>query len=674
MHYKIHSHFKPCGDQPKAIAKLTRGFDQGIREQTLMGVTGSGKTFTMAHVIAKLGRPALIVAPNKTLAGQLFTEFMEFFPDDAVDFFISYYDYYQPEAYIPSTDTYIAKDASINDDIDKMRHRCTQHLFEQTNIIIIASVSCIYGLGSPNTYSDLAIALKVGAELSRKELLEQLLAIRYSRHDVILKRGTFRVRGEICDIMPAHHKDQAIRVEFFGDEIAELQLIDADSAKTITTLEHITLYPNSHYITGSQSINTVISKIQQDLRAQLQFFNSTGKVLEAKRLEERVMQDIEAFEAFGYCPGIENYSRYLSGHRPGQPPPTLLDYFPDDFLTIVDESHLTIPQLKAMYRGDQVRKQNLVNFGFRLPAAVDNRPLSFDEFKARVDKILYVSATPGEYEKAQSSPHIIQQIIRPTGLIDPEIMIKPARTQMDELYGELRDLTSRGGKAFILTLTKRMAEDISTYFADMGFRIRYMHSQIKTLERTEILRDLREDKFDILVGINLLREGLDLPEVSLVTILDADKEGFLRSKSSLIQMVGRAARNRHGRVIFFADHITQSMRAAMDETTRRRNLQIKFNATHGISPQSIHKKLQPDLRTIYGLPSREAAVKHDESGSRAPDSASSGHSPAELTAMIQHKTLAMKQAAGDLNFEQALTLKRELTQLKAALHAHSSTP
>ena len=662
MGYQIHSPFKPCGDQPQAITKLSAGFDQGAKQQTLMGVTGSGKTFTMAHVIAHLGKPTLIIAPNKTLAGQLFTEFLEFFPHDAVDFFISYYDYYQPEAYVPSTDTYIAKDASINDDIDKMRHRCTQHLFEKSQLIIIASVSCIYGLGSPNIYSELAITIQVGDELSRTQFLQQLLDIRYNRHDVVLKRGTFRVRGEICDIMPAYQKDQAIRVEFFGDEITEIQLITAHTGEAVTELNKITLYPNSHYVTGAQSIGTVVSQIQDDLRAQLQVFNAMGKVVEAKRLEERVMQDIEAFEAFGYCPGVENYSRYLSGHAPGEPPPTLLDYFPADFLTIVDESHLTLPQLKGMYRGDRVRKQNLVNFGFRLPSAMDNRPLDFDEFKERVDKILYVSATPGEYEKVQTQDHIVQQIIRPTGLVDPEIIIKPAKTQMDELYTELKDLSARRSKAFVLTLTKRMAEDIHSYYADMGLRIRYMHSQIKTLERAEILRELREDKFDILVGINLLREGLDLPEVSLVAILDADKEGFLRSKSSLIQMIGRAARNLHGRVIFFADSVTRSMQAAMDETKRRRLIQLEYNQTHGIAPQSIDKKISPDFKSLYGLKNAED-LDSSQVDSSLPQAVST-YSAEELSAVIKQKTVQMKQAAGDLNFEQALMIKRQITQLE----------
>lgn len=656
MTYQIQSPFQPCGDQPGAIKKMVSGFSSGHKEQTLLGVTGSGKTFSMAHVIQQLGVPTLIIAPNKTLAAQLFTEFLEFFPNNAVDFFISYYDYYQPEAYIPSTDTYIDKDASINDDIDKMRHRSTQHLFEQSQVIIIASVSCIYGLGSPDAYSELAVFIKVGLEISRDELLAQLLTIRYRRDDVMLTRGSFRVRGEIVDIMPAHQKDQALRVEFFGDEIEQISLIDSTSGDEITELDKITLYPNSHYVMGQKNMGEVIKQIQKDLRDQLQFFHSIGKLVEAKRLENRVMEDIESFEALGYCPGIENYSRYLSGKKAGEPPPTLFDYFPENFLTIVDESHLTIPQIRAMYRGDRARKENLVNFGFRLPSALDNRPLNFDEFKKGVDKILYVSATPGPYEIEQSADRIIQQIIRPTGLVDPEILIKPAKTQMDGLYSELKELKKHGGKAFVLTLTKKMAEDLTSYFETMGFRIRYLHSQIKTLERAEILKSLRQDDFDILVGINLLREGLDLPEVSLVAILDADKEGFLRSKSSLIQMVGRAARNLNGKVIFFADSITKSMQGAMDETHRRREIQLEYNRKHQISPRSVHKKIAPDLPSIYGLNQQASEKKTASSPNRD-----------EAAKMIVAKRIEMKKAAGDLNFEKALQLKREITELSEHL-------
>lgn len=661
MSFQLHSPFEPCGDQPQAITKLVSGFQGGHDQHTLMGVTGSGKTFTMAHVIAKLGVPTLIMAPNKTLAGQLFSEFLEFFGPECVDFFISYYDYYQPEAYIPSTDTYIAKDSSINDDIDKMRHRCTQNLFEKSQLIIIASVSCIYGLGSPNHYSELAIPLHVGLEISRDELLEKLIHIRYHRSDAVLKRGSFRVRGDVCDIMPAHQKDQAIRIELFGDEIEEISLIQSSTGDLIGPMDKVTLYPNSHYVTNSRSVSSIVTQIDKDLHQQIKVLESMGKMVEATRLKQRTLQDMETIEAFGSCPGIENYSRYLSGHTPGQPPPTLLDYFPQKFLTIIDESHLTIPQIIGMYRGDRARKQNLVDFGFRLPSALDNRPLRFDEFCHRTDQVLYVSATPGNYEKEQTKNHFVQQIIRPTGLVDPDIIVKPAKTQMDELASELTQLKEHGGKAFVLTLTKKMAEDLSTYFADMGFRIRYLHSKIKTLERAEILKQLREDEFDILVGINLLREGLDLPEVSLVAILDADKEGFLRSKNSLIQMIGRAARNVNGRVVFFADSMTHSMQAAIHETKRRRTIQLNYNKTHNITPRSVHKKIAPHFKSIYGLDHSEEDLmnsNHEESPQLSADQIKN------LTQSIAQKTAQMKKAAADLHFEKALILKKQITQLR----------
>ena len=529
MSFHLQAPWEPKGDQPRAISEILGSFQKGQKEHTLLGVTGSGKTFSMAHVIAQLGEPALIIAPNKTLGAQLFSEFREFFPDNPVEFFISYYDYYQPEAYVPATDTYIDKDASINDDIDKMRHRSTQHLFEKSHTIIIASVSCIYGLGSPETYSEAALNLEVAKEIPRKNFLEKLMDLRYSRNDVQLSRGHFRLRGEICDIMPAHEKSMAVRVEFFGDEIENISLIQASSGELITSLPSITLYPNSHYMASQPNMQSIIHQIQDDLRHQLQFFKKQGKLVEYQRLEERTLQDIESFQIFGYCPGIENYSRYLSGKAPGEPPPTLLDYFPESFITIIDESHLAIPQIRGMYRGDVARKKNLVDFGFRLPSALDNRPLEFSEFKDRLDKVLYVSATPGPYELAQTVGNISEQIIRPTGLVDPEIFVRPAKDQMDDLYGELKEAV-KTGKVFVLTLTKKMAEDLTQYYGEMGFRIRYLHSNIDTLERTELLAALRKDEFDILVGINLLREGLDIPEISLVAILDADKEGFLRSK------------------------------------------------------------------------------------------------------------------------------------------------
>ncbi|OOV36745.1 excinuclease ABC subunit B [Candidatus Synechococcus spongiarum LMB bulk10D] len=664
MSFRLHSPFQPCGDQPQAIEKITLQFKEGTKEQTLMGVTGSGKTFTMAHVISQLNRPTLIIAPNKTLAAQLFTEFCEFFPEDAVDFFISYYDYYQPEAYIPSTGTYIAKDASINDDIDKMRHRCTQHLFEKPQVIIIASVSCIYGLGSPDAYSELALTLKKGQIISRRDFIQELLNIRYSRNDAHLKRGCFRLRGEICDLMPSHEKKHAIRIEFFCDEIEEIFLIDPVSTDIITTLDDITLYPNTHYIAAQKNIRDIIPQIQEDLRKQLQFFHSLSKNLEAKRLEERVMQDIESFECLGYCSGIENYSRYLSGTQPGEPPPTLLDYFPDDFLTIIDESHLTVPQLNAMYRGDLARKKNLVDFGFRLPAALDNRPLQFSEFKERIDKLLYVSATPGSYELDQCKDKMAQQIIRPTGLVDPKIILHPAKTQIDDLYHQLTKIVEQKNKAFVLTLTKKMSEDLCAYFQNMNFRVRYLHSKINTLERDILLKKLRQDDYDILIGINLLREGLDLPEVSLVAILDADKEGFLRSKNSLIQMVGRAARNVHGQVIFYADTITQSMQGAIDETNRRRKIQLEYNHRHNISPTTIHKKVAPNLRSLYGITDDSS----DKDASLLELSKQySGANVQEITKIISQKKAEMKKAAGDLNFEKAHHLQKEIRQLSASL-------
>ncbi|MCY4381159.1 MAG: excinuclease ABC subunit UvrB [Proteobacteria bacterium] len=665
MSYLLHSPWSPCGDQPKAIQSITSSFQAGKKEQTLLGVTGSGKTFTMAHVISQLNQPALIIAPNKTLAAQLFTEFLEFFPNDAVNYFISYYDYYQPEAYIPSSDTYIAKDASVNDDIDKMRHRATQDLFEKPQVIIVASVSCIYGLGSPDSYSQLALQIKQGSIQSRRNFLSQLLRLQYQRNDVFLKRGCFRVRGETCDIMPAHQKNQAIRVEFFGDEISDIFLIDTTTGDEIKALGEVTLFPNSHYIVSQRNLGDVIAQIRDDLRKQLQFFQSVGKVLEGKRLEERVQQDIESFEQLGYCPGIENYSRYLSGTAPGEPPPTLLSYFPDSFVTIIDESHLTIPQISGMFRGDRSRKQNLVDFGFRLPAALDNRPLSLPEFHERVDKVLYVSATPGQYEIERSQGGVVQQIIRPTGLIDPKIVIKPAKTQIDELQSELTQLINQGGKAFVLTLTKRMSEDLTDYFSDVGFRVKYLHSRIKTLERSDILRGLRQDEFDILIGINLLREGLDLPEISLVAILDADKEGFLRSKNSLIQMIGRAARHLEGRVIFFADSVTKSMKLAMEETERRRKIQILYNKTHNIEPKSTSKKLSQGLRAIYGItPGQQNKKKGPSSAKR--DSIADG-SIQEINALMARKRGQMIQAAGELNFEAAHQLKQEIATLASRL-------
>ena len=651
MSFHLNSPWTPTGDQPKAIEEILTSYSSGNKEHTLLGVTGSGKTFTMAHVIAQLGVPALIIAPNKTLAAQLFSEFREFFPQNPVDFFISYYDYYQPEAYVPKTDTYIDKDATVNDDIDKMRHRATQNLFEKPQTITIASVSCIFGLGAPEAYSDSALALNVGEEFQRDKLIWRLMDLRYERRDTDLSRGIFRVRGEIIDIMPAHENSLAIRLEFFGDELETISLVEASSGDDIGKLNSITLYPNSHYVTPEVDIDRVIKEIQEDLRVRLQYFKSQSKHLEFQRLQERTMQDIESFETLGYCSGIENYSRYLSGKKPGEPPPTLLDYFPDDFITILDESHLAVPQLKSMYRGDMSRKRNLVDHGFRLPSALDNRPLEFNEFKGRLDKVLYVSATPGPYEHEQTPRHITEQIIRPTGLVDPEILVRPARNQMDDLYGELK-IAIKTGKVFILTLTKKMAEDITSYYKDMGLKVEYLHSNIDTLKRTELLNSLRKNEFDILIGINLLREGLDIPEIALVAILDADKEGFLRSKNSLIQMVGRAARNADARVIFYADNVTDSMRGAMEETKRRRLRQQKYNKEHNITPQTVKKKISKDLRTLYGMQD-QAKIDKDE----LPED------KYERAKLLQRKEREMRKAAGELNFEKAYTLKREIQQL-----------
>ena len=582
--FDLDTKFTPMGDQPKAINSICNFYKQGEKEHVLLGVTGSGKTFTMANVIKNLGQPALIIAPNKTLAAQLFTEFKNFFPNDAVGFFISYYDYYQPEAYVPSTDTYIAKDSSINEDIDKMRHQATQDLFEKKNTIIISSVSCIYGLGSPDSYSSLVVPLEVGMEISRDDLLRQLIEIQYSRNDIQLKRGHFRVRGDIVDIMPSNEKEKAIRIEFFGDEIDNLCIIDAITGNKIRDLSSLSIYPNSHYVADKKDMRQIVKEILTDLGIRLRELKSENKLVEYQRLEQRVMQDVESLEQLGFCSGIENYSRYLTGKKPGEPPPTLLDYFPEGFITIIDESHLTVPQINGMFKGDRSRKETLVNFGFRLPSALDNRPLNFNEFKQRIDKVLYVSATPGKYELETTKATISEQVIRPTGLVDPEVEIRPATTQVDDLYNQIVS-TTKSGRVLITTLTKKMAEDLTEYYRDMGIKVRYLHSDIVTLERANLLRDLRKGVYDVLIGINLLREGLDLPEVELVAIMDADKEGFLRSKSSLIQIVGRAARNSNARVIFYAEKETDSMKEAIIETERRRNIQLEHNKANGITLQ-----------------------------------------------------------------------------------------
>ena len=651
----------PTGDQPQAIERLVGSLNAGERHQVLKGVTGSGKTFTMAGVIKRVQKPTLIIAHNKTLAAQLFAEMRELFPHNAVGFFISYYDYYQPEAYLPTTDTYIAKDSAINDDIDKMRHEATRNLFERKDVIIVASVSCIYGLGSPESYASQQVKLRKGMEIERNELLRALIAIQYSRNDVALQRGKFRVRGDVIDILPSHQKDQAVRIELFGDEVERISLIDVLTAKPLMEVEELAIYPNSHYVAERKNMKAIIREILVDLGERLKEFRAQGKLLEAQRLEQRTMHDVEMLEEIGYCQGIENYSRYITGYAPGRPPPTLLDYFPEDFLTIIDESHIAVPQLGSMFRGDRSRKQTLVDYGFRLPAALDNRPLNFEEFMARVGPIIYVSATPADYEIKAAGERVVEQIIRPTGLVDPQIEIRQAKGQVDDLLGEIRQTAKIGGRVLVTTLTKKMSEDLTVYYAELNVRIRYLHADIDSLERTELLRDLRKGVFDVLVGINLLREGLDLPEVRLVAVLDADKEGFLRSRSSLIQVVGRAARNVDGRVIFYADRMTAAMQGCLDETNRRRAIQVAYNEKHGITPKSIIKKMGPSLRELYGLePQKSVAI--DESADLL--TRFGLKTIQDLDKLIRAKTEAMKAAAKELDFESAAELRDELQELK----------
>ncbi len=670
--FKLATDLRPQGDQPQAIEDILGTLATGTKHSTLLGVTGSGKTFTMANVIAQAQMPALIVAPNKTLAAQLFSEMKELFPHNAVEFFISYYDYFQPEAYVPSTDTYIAKDSAINDDIDKMRHAATQALFERNDVIIVASVSCIYGLGSPDSYAKLVIIIKRGMQIARDAFLRALVDTQYSRNDAALLRGHFRVRGDSVDILPANQKAEAVRVTFFGDEIESIAITDALTGAVVRDVKELSIYPNSHYVSDRTDMRKIVREILADLGIRLRELQAQGKLVEYQRLEQRTMHDIEMLEHIGTTPGIENYSRYLTGLPPGAPPPTLLDYFPEKFLCIVDESHITVPQLRGMFRGDRARKQVLVDFGFRLPAALDNRPLSFDEFLERTAQILYVSATPTHYEIEASGGKYAEQVIRPTGLLDPRIEVKPARSQVDDLYGEIQKATAAGGRTLITTLTKRMAEDLSAYFKDLGIKVRYLHADVDSLERVELLRDLRKGSIDVLIGINLLREGLDLPEVSLVAVMDADKEGFLRSRASLIQIVGRAARNANSKVIFYADRITDSMRQCMDETTRRREKQIAYNTAHGISPQSIIKKMAPGLREIYGL--------NDENVARQISTAADVmkkykiKTEKELDKLIRRKTKQMQKAAGELQFEEAAELRDEVNTLRDVLLKWGNEP
>ena len=655
-HFELVSEYKPTGDQPQAIEQLVRGFREGNQCETLLGVTGSGKTFTMANVIQALNKPTLIIAHNKTLAAQLYSEFKEFFPNNAVEYFVSYYDYYQPEAYVPSTDTYIAKDSAINDEIDKLRLSATAALSERRDVIIVSSVSCIYGIGSPKDYQNMIISLRPGMEKDRDEVLRELIDIQYDRNDMDFHRGTFRVRGDVVEIIPAYETDVAIRVEFFGDEIDRITEVDTLTGEIRRELNHIALYPASHYVVPMERILEAARNIEEELKERVEYFKSEDKLLEAQRINERTNFDLEMMKETGFCSGIENYSRHLAGLEPGEPPYTLMDYFGDDYLIIIDESHKTVPQIRGMYAGDQSRKSTLVDYGFRLPSAKDNRPLNFTEFEERIDQVLFVSATPGEYEEEHEMLRA-EQIIRPTGLLDPKVEVRPVEGQIDDLVGEVNKEVENHHKILITTLTKRMAEELTDYMRDLGIRVKYLHSDIDTLERTEIIRDMRLDVFDVLVGINLLREGLDIPEITLVAILDADKEGFLRSETSLIQTIGRAARNAEGRVIMYADVMTDSMRMAIDETERRRALQEQYNKEHGITPQTIKKAVR-DLISI----SKEVA-RTEETLQKAPESMSRK----ELEKLIGDVQKQMKAAAAELNFEMAAELRDKMIELKRNL-------
>ena len=656
--FRLVSEFSPQGDQPQAIENLVQGLDAGARHQALLGVTGSGKTFTMANVIARVNRPALVIAPNKTLAAQLYHEFRMLFPENAVRYFVSYYDYYQPEAYVPSTDTYIEKDASINDEIDKMRHAATSALFERSDVLIVASVSCIYGLGSPDSYRRLLVFLEKGQTIERDEMLRSLVRIQYERNDYDFHRGTFRVRGDVVEIYPASEEGRAIRVELFGDVIESITEVDPLRGRALRRIPNVAIYPASHYVTPKEDLDRAVRGIREELKERLALLRADGKLLEAQRLEQRTLYDLEILEEMGFCPGIENYSRHLDGRSVGAPPYTLIDYFPDDYLLFIDESHVTVPQIGGMYRGDRSRKETLVEFGFRLPSALDNRPLNFQEFEARMGRAIYVSATPAEYEIGRADGRVIEQIIRPTGLTDPEIEVRPARSQVDDLLGEIRARVERRERVLVTTLTKKMAEDLTDYYQDIGVKVRYVHSDIDTIERVEIIRDLRKGLADVLVGINLLREGLDIPEVSLVAILDADKEGFLRSERSLIQTIGRAARNVNGSVILYGDGITHSMRRAIDETNRRRALQADYNREHGITPQTVRKAIFESLVELCEadyVTVPIAAEEEEEYGSLE-----------ELAAAIAQTRKDLRRAADDLDFEQAAELRDRLKRLQAA--------
>lgn len=656
--FQIVTNFKPRGDQPRAIAELTEGFARGDTFQVLLGVTGSGKTFTAAKIIEHIGKPTLILAPNKTLAAQLYGEMRDLFPNNAVHYFVSYYDYYQPEAYVPSSDTYIEKDSIINDAIDRMRHAATHALLSRGDVIIVASVSCIYGIGSAESYHGLLITVERGMEVKRDELLRRLVDVQYQRNDIDFHRGTFRVRGDVVEIFPAYEEALAIRIEFFGDEVEAIREVDPVRGKIIRSLDRIAIYPGSHYVTEHQKMRQAIASIREELRERIDYFDNNVRFLEKQRIEQRTMYDLEMLEQMGFCNGIENYSRHLSGRKAGEPPPTLIDYFPKDFLLIIDESHQTMPQVAAMYRGDRARKETLVEYGFRLPSALDNRPLKFEEFEQHYHRVLFVSATPGEYEIQKTAGVVVEQIIRPTGLIDPEIHVRPVTGQVDDLLERIRQRTKAGERVLVTTLTKRMAEDLTEYYTELGVRVRYLHSDIDTLERIEILRDLRKGEFDVLVGINLLREGLDLPEVSLVAILDADKEGFLRSPRSLIQTIGRAARNVHGEVMMYADRITDAMHFAITETNRRRALQRAYNEEHGITPATVEKAIL-DMSPTSGSHDYYAVPK------ATPKAASAEIANAEdLAERIEELRQEMFAAAENLDFERAARLRDQIRALR----------
>ena len=650
--FKLHSEYKPTGDQPQAIEYLSSGIKQGKKFQTLLGVTGSGKTFTMANIIQQVQRPTLVLAHNKTLAGQLYSEFKEFFPENNVEYFVSYYDYYQPEAYIPSSDTYIEKDSSVNDEIDKLRHSATAALFETRDVIIVASVSCIYGLGDPIDYEHLTVSLRPGMQIERNTMLKKLVSMQYSRNELDFKRGTFRAKGDIVEIFPSDYGESAIRVEFWGDEVEKITEINAVTGKAIATRNHIMIFPNSHYVTTSDKMEKAIVTIEAEMKERVKYFKEQGKLIEAQRIEERTNFDIEMMKETGFCQGIENYSRHISGREAGSPPFTLFDYFPKDFLLLIDESHATIPQVRAMYNGDRARKESLVNYGFRLPSAFDNRPLKFEEFEERINQVVFVSATPADYEKEHSKGNVVEQIIRPTGLLDPEIEVKPVANQIDDLIEQIRLRTEKNERILVTTLTKKMAEDLTSYLSNLDIKVKYMHSDIKALERMDIIRNLRLGEFDVLVGINLLREGLDIPEVSLVAILDADKEGFLRSERSLIQTIGRAARNTNGKVIMYADELTDSMDKAITETNRRRAIQMKYNKDHNIVPKTIQKSVRDTIR---------ASIVEEAQEKYSLDNSSS------VEDIINKLTDEMLKHAEKMEFEEAAKLRDKIKELEKGL-------